>query len=640
MESYKKKTVELVSNLALEYKAYPAVISTPPGKGRLLYEDSYRLPRAPHAISENRLYRLLSELEAEERANVHSIVVVKGDAVVLSASRRGFSARMPHLSHSMSKTVCGILILLLVDDGFLDTGASVKSYFPDYEPNDESFYSLTVEHLLSMRSGVSFGEVGSVTEEDWLLGFFTSTMSFAPGEGFAYNSMNSYVLMRIVDVVCREKLGISARGFLERRLFAPLGITNYYWEEDSFGFMKGGWGLYLSTESWARIGIMMLGKGSFRRKRILSERAAVLATSTSARVPEELGDFNYGYQTWVSRSGDDFLFNGMLGQNVWVCPKEELVVAITSGNGELFQRSPALDIIRRTLCNADKNEEENRESSHKIQEKCKSFFAKREWITLHAPLRGLPYLLGIKSSTPFPDQLIPLLGSYTAEENNHGILPIFVRVMSNNYGGGIKGLRFDKHGSALSLTIREGNGEHKLLFGYYAPMHSVLHTGGDVYHALGTVDTAENESGDISYRMELLFPELPNTRRIIISRGSEGHLTLSLREIPDERITDALLAAIPNMSGGGGALYSLLEKNLGRGFVRSRIKELFSPDVIFARDGVEGAEELLRERARAREEKTDSSALIRSLISRFVRDTESESQAKNKLGSFLKLFKK
>ncbi len=636
MENYKKKTVELVSNLALEYKEYPAVISTPPSKKRLLYEDRARPQHSKGAIPEERLYRLLTQLEAEERANVHSIVVAKGDGVVLSASRRGFSSAIPHLSHSMSKTVCGMLAMLLVDDGLLDTGAKVTDFFADYEPDDEAFYDMTLEHLLSMRSGVAFGEVGSVTEEDWLSAFFTSDLNFSPGEKFAYNSMNSYVIMRIVDATCRQKLGITARELLERRLFSPLGITNYYWEEDKWGYMKGGWGLYLSTQSWARLGLMMLHRGTYRGRRILSEASVARATSTASRVDEELGDFNYGYQLWVSREGDDFLFNGMLGQNVWVCPREDLVVAISSGNGELFQRSPALDIIRRTLLEPAPGA---RISQSKLQEKCKSFFAKREWITLHAPHRGLPYLLGIKNATPFPEQLCALLGSYTAEANNQGIMPIFVRAMQNNYGGGIKWLKFDRQGSALLMTVREGNAEHKLLFGYYSALHSVILTGGEAYHAIGTVDTAEDEGGNISFRLELVFPELPNTRRIIVSRSPEGHLTVSLREIPDERITDALFSAIPTMKGGSSVL-TLLERNLGHGFVTGKMRELFSPDLVFARDGAEGAERLLEEKNKEREEKISSSALVRSLISRFVGDSEDEAKRRNMLGSFFRLFKK
>ena len=39
----------------------------------------------------------------------------------------------------------------------------------------------------------------------------------------------------------------------------------------------------------------------------------------------------------------------MLGQNVWICPKNNIVVSINSGNNELFQESPALTIIRAYL---------------------------------------------------------------------------------------------------------------------------------------------------------------------------------------------------------------------------------------------------------------------------------------------------
>ena len=214
MENYKKKTVELASNLALEYKGDPRVIPYTPSKTEIMSLDKGALPHATpesHGISSAAIYDMLTALESEESANVHSIVVAKDGEIIAKAAAPGYSANLPHLSHSMSKSVTGMLIMLLCDDEKLDTGWHVCDFFEEIPTAKERYADLTVEHLLTMSSGVTFSEVGSVTESDWVRGFLESSRAFPCGEGFAYNSLNSYMLMRIADKVIRREYGISTR---------------------------------------------------------------------------------------------------------------------------------------------------------------------------------------------------------------------------------------------------------------------------------------------------------------------------------------------------------------------------------------------------------------------------------------------
>ena len=122
-----------------------------------------------------------------------------------------------------------------------------------------------------------------------------------------------------------------------------MGIRSYLWEKGPEGCEKGGWGLYMSPESWARVGIMMMQGGVFMGRRILPEEWVRESTAEKAIVPEINGNFNYGYHLWVSRNGSEILFNGMLGQNVWLCPGNNIMVVMTGGNNEIFQQSSALD---------------------------------------------------------------------------------------------------------------------------------------------------------------------------------------------------------------------------------------------------------------------------------------------------------
>jgi hypothetical protein len=257
MEKWKKRTVELVAGLALSDKKYPSVVPYYPKKTHICPKESLYFSRVSpdkEGISTATLRCMLSELESEMRANIHSLLVLSHGGVICRCAAPGYDGAIPHLAHSMSKTVTGMAIGFLVSEGRLSVDTPLSRIFPEYTVSDKRLRSATVRNLLCMQSGVKFNEAGVVTDSTWLKTFLMSPLSAAPGTVFHYNSMNSYMLARIVVRIT----GASLTEFVGERLFSPLGIKNYFWEIGPEGIEKGGWGLFLSAESWAKIGWMLL----------------------------------------------------------------------------------------------------------------------------------------------------------------------------------------------------------------------------------------------------------------------------------------------------------------------------------------------------------------------------------------------
>lgn len=627
MENYKKKATALISNLMFEYKADPAVVPHYPAKGETVKKDPHTPPfGAPeaHGISPSLLVEMLRALENDNEVSVHSVVVTKDGEMIAEASAPGYDSALPHLSHSMSKTVTGMLIHTLFDSGELAPESLAYEYFPEFTPRDERIKTLTVEHLLTMSSGVVFGEVGSVTEAEWCRAFFESDMAFTPGESFTYNSMNSYILMQIADRLARKNHGTDALTLLQERIFLPMGIKSYLWEKSPEGVPKGGWGLYLSARSWAMLGIMMLNKGTFNGRRILSENAVESATRVSVSVPREVSEYDYGRQIWVDGESGDFCFNGMLGQNVWVCPRESIVVSLTAGGCELMQSSPALKIIKEHLLHKKGEKVRKRgKNARELEAKCKDFFTSREWITLHAPLRGLPYLLGIRNSTPFDKSLLPLCGKYLFPENNLCILPSFVSAMQNNYSGGIKSLELSRSGSLLRMHALVGCGEIDIDLGAYGYAEGVLVQRGERFLVLGAVSAETDGEGWATYKIELIFPELPNTRRITLSPLGDGRLNLRFSEIPDERICPNLIHAASMTNPRLASLFAMLERTLGHDYLIGRMSELFTAEITAVSTSSPSLDTLLAEENERAETRITSSRLVRSIVARISREEAS-----------------
>ena len=634
MEKWMRRAAELISGLVLTSKPKPCVVPYKPQKTDISKSEKRFFKREKPekmGVSSIRLYRMLAELEAEPRANVHCVLVLKDGVVISEASRPGYSVNVAQLSHSMTKSIIGMAIGFLVDEGKLSVDEKLVDILPEYNYSDPAVQEMTVKHLLTMQTGVKISEAGSVTESAWTEAFFASKLSFVPGTEFKYNSMNSYVLAKIVE----KRTGLKIMDFLKPRLFAPLEIDNVFWEIGPEGLEKGGWGIYLSPESWAKLGFMMLSGGEFFGKRILSEAWVKESSSAHAETSENLGDFNYGYQLWRAREGEDFLFNGMLGQNTWISPKNNVVVVLTSGNNELFQSSPALDIVRKYLAPVSLSRPIERGGAALLAEKEKRFFESRRAVKPLQRRRGLKYLLGFADPMPYDDRFYSLFGSYKFPENNQGILPAFVRVMQNNYMGGIECISIEKSDTGIVVTSKEGGVSHKFFAGFYGYEDSVVDFGGEKYMISSLASVEIDKDGRESFKIELVFPELPNTRILTITPIGDSKISFKMQETPNQKLAMPFLEAMTGGSKKIAFALDFIEKRLGEDFLADKIAELFEPTLTAVDEASENFDEIFLEEQLAAAERLRPGKMLAGLISHFL---GADDEMPSKLSLFTGLF--
>ena len=622
MERWIKKTIELMAGLSFTNKINPSVIPYHPQKTVISgQEERYFERTAPEklGVSSGRLLAMLHALEKNRRANVHNLLIIKDSQVIFECSHPGYDTNVWHLSHSMSKTVTGMAIGMLVDDGLLDVNRRLVDIFPEYHYVDKRFASITVHNLLNMTTGVRFAEAGSITESHWTNAFFESQLEFAPGTEFQYNSMNSYILARIVCKITRKSLS----EFLRERLFDPLKITNFFWEKSPEEIEKGGWGLYMSAESWAKLGVMMLSGGVFEQRRILSREWINRSIISHAQTPDSIGHYNYGYQLWTSRDGESFLFNGMLGQNVWIYPKNNIVVSLNSGNNELFQNSPAMHIIEQYLSVDLENDLTNScfaGDYDELKDAIAHFFECRHWIRPYTPKKGITYRLGLRERTPYPYEWEELVGKYNFRKNNYGTLPLFVRMMQNNLRNTIDGVSFERDGEGMIFTVYEGGTPYSFELGFYDFKESVINYHGEKYIVKCIGEAMEDEDRNMLYKVELLFPELPNTRMFKFSFGERGELLMRMSEMPNQAIADVYISEIQATSPKMTLAMSLIEKKVGRAYVNRKMIEAFAPALIGARVGAENYTALMDEEREKLKANEKTAKVIDAVVDRLFKD--------------------
>jgi CubicO group peptidase (beta-lactamase class C family) len=556
--------------------------------------DNY-FPRATpesRGIESARVQAMLEELEHNSRVNMHAITVLCDGAVIAEASVHPYDRQIPHVSHSLCKSVVGIAIGILHGEGRISLDESAYRYFDRAKlPARLStrMKAVTVRHLLTMTSGVAFGETGSATESDWVRAFFSADVKAEPGSEFAYNSMNSYILAAIV---C-EVTGMGLVDYLRPRLFEPLMIRNIFWETCPMGIERGGWGLYIAQEDVAKLAQMLLDGGVFAGRRILDAEWVRTATTAQAITPADSGDYHYGFQMWCAREGSGYLFNGMLGQNAWVSEKNRIIVVTNAGNLEFFQKSAMLSIIEKYLGGDFVRVpvlRENRRALRRLRHTERESLDSRAWVTpIPKPglFRRLYLALHGYSAYRLPGVCRLLSGRrFVFRKNNCGILPVFVRLTQNNHTAGLRTVSFETVGDRFFLSFDEGKDAlYRIEVGFYGYAQNTLTIGGECYRLAAAGGIAVDEDGRQLLKVELCFPELSHARRMkFYFDGENGEIELQMREMPGKEVLDCILSALPIAAPKTRGLVSFLQGKVNLDYLLMKVYDKFEPKLLASED--------------------------------------------------------
>ena len=529
-------------------------------------------------ISSDYIARFITDLKNDETLDPHGFMILRNGAVIAEGAFGAYDLSLWHITHSECKSITALAIGMLIDEGKLSLDDKIIKIFDKriamitYLTHKD----MTVRHLLTMTSGIVFNEVGAVTETDWVKCFLESSVRVEPGRRFEYNSMNSYMLSAIV----RQVSGQGLMSYLQERLWEPLGIKDVYWETCPEGIEKGGWGLYIRPEDIAKIGQLILQKGRWGGRRIVSASWVKKATSMQMETPEALGSYNYGYQIWVGRHQNVFLFNGMFGQNVLGFPDTGMLIVSNAGNNELFQQSRFYTLVEQYFP-ADFH------PGDFLPEDPEAY---RRLSALQQNLRGpypvkpspqQPMLVGNRTLTSLAELCDDLDGRmYIAdavESPAVGLLPLMTQAIHNNYTKGLKSLSFSMENNIFILTVTEADETHRIPVGFDVPETADLSFHSEP-HRVGTTGTfTTDEDDNLVLKLRISFLEISNTRVLKIFFYDDRIVT-KWAESPGKKYLSDGLAAI----GGEIKMGPLLNTILGKadtGFIEHKIDSVFEPTV-------------------------------------------------------------
>lgn len=243
---------------------------------------------------------------------------------------------------SCRKSVLSILYGKYVENGTINLNETIGEIGID---EDKGLLDVektaTVDHIINSRSGVFYKPANSGYDENNIL----ERGSVKPGEYFVYNNWD----FNVAGYILEKKSGNSVYKEIEEQLAIPLGFEDWNIKNQKKKSNKSkskypAYHIYISARDMAKIGQLMLNKGKWNGKQIVSKEWIEKITSTitpTKTVNERYGrnesspfQFSYGYMWWLVdnfKHHPDFegtySATGFGGQYITVIPKLNIVVA-------------------------------------------------------------------------------------------------------------------------------------------------------------------------------------------------------------------------------------------------------------------------------------------------------------------------
>jgi CubicO group peptidase (beta-lactamase class C family) len=273
------------------------------------------------------------ELAYHEMNQSVSFVVIHRDELVHEQYWEDFNDTSKSNSFSMAKSIVGLLTGIAIGRGEIESVETpVYYYLPQYEKGFGK--EMTVEHLLTMSSGINFDEhylnpfaypARANYGDDLEALHINYEVSEKPGGPFNYQSGTTQVLAFTLRAATRRPLADYATEHVWKRIGAEHPA---FWSLDREGGMEKGFCCINATaKDFARIGKLYLHYGNWEGTQIVDSQyvaASVNLTGSQTKLNSDI----YGYSWWLGEhQGKDFFFmRGIKGQYVLVVPEDELIV--------------------------------------------------------------------------------------------------------------------------------------------------------------------------------------------------------------------------------------------------------------------------------------------------------------------------
>lgn len=278
---------------------------------------------------------------ASEIKGLGALILERDDIIISEKYFNQYTKNTLFNIRSITKSISSILMGITLDKQIIDSiNQRVADYiFNQYLINNQFKNEITFYDALTMSAGLYWNEwdytngfynnyILAPNQIDFL---FAQELKDTPGTVFTYNS----ALPHLLSVIITDYSGLNTLEFAKKNLFEPLEIDTLDWANFNNGYYNGGGDLFLRPIDLVKIGRLMLNKGVYKNKVIISNDWVNQSTreyiSTNNASPHGTG---YAFWWWIgnAHSVDFFWGNGYGGQFLICIPSKNTIIVATSNH--------------------------------------------------------------------------------------------------------------------------------------------------------------------------------------------------------------------------------------------------------------------------------------------------------------------
>ena len=236
----------------------------------------------------------------------YACLIEKDGKVLFKKESPDFDVKTSGTLGSTSQWLTAALVMSFVDQGKLSLDDNITQYLPIFAEYGKKY--ITLRHCLAGQTGIEAPKgIAKLFEKNRFESLEEEVNSYAnkheilynPGTAFMYNSIGLNLAARIVEVVSKK----SFEQMMMERIVRPLAMkSTSFSDNDRVTPASSGTASALDMTNFMT---MILNKGIFNGKRILSEKAVVdmetlqIDASLMKDLPPSLTGFTYGVGEWV-----------------------------------------------------------------------------------------------------------------------------------------------------------------------------------------------------------------------------------------------------------------------------------------------------------------------------------------------------
>lgn len=257
--------------------------------------------------------RKLEASKKELGGNVVALIYKDGKLIYQKAIGTDFNMKTQAPVASCSKWLTAALVMSFVDQGKLSLDDKVSKFIPVFNKYSRGY--ITIKDCLAHLTGIEsepirlanvFGRKKFASLEEEVNDFASKKeIQATPGLEFRYSGIGLNIAGRVLEVITKR----SFEQLMQERITRPLMMRNTSFA--SFTAVNPSGGAISSAGDYMNFLSMILNKGMFNGKQVLSEKAIIemqtvrTTPSMIKYAPKAAEGFNYGFGEWILEADEN-----------------------------------------------------------------------------------------------------------------------------------------------------------------------------------------------------------------------------------------------------------------------------------------------------------------------------------------------